>query len=313
MDERRDPERSARAAARYLKQLFEQTGDWRLAWAGYNAGVRPDLQGAEERASTTSGRWPPSPGSKVLRAETKGYVPKLMAAAIISKHPEAFGFTDEEIETHTWTEYEEVNDPLGDAALRRRQRRRRHRARPHRPQPRAAPRLHAAAPLRAQDPEGPGREAFAASWPSMQPKLRLTFAGHVVRKGDTLSGIAHRHGVPMQGIVEMNGLKRAKKLRVGQELMIPRPIGSGRRRRRRRSRPAGGARPARARRARRSRVPADRPRATHRVRAGDTLWSISQRFGVGLDELCRWNGIQNPNGHKLLVGAKLVVYAADRG
>ena len=45
---------------------------------------------------------------------------------------------------------------------------------------------------------------------------------------------------------------------------------------------------------------------TLQVQAGDTLWSISRRLGVELQELCRWNGIENPRRHKLLVGAHLV-------
>ena len=44
------------------------------------------------------------------------------------------------------------------------------------------------------------------------------------------------------------------------------------------------------------------------VRAGDTLWSLAQRFGVAVDELCRWNGIHNPSRFKLQVGKALVVY-----
>jgi len=308
VDERRDPERSARAAARYLKQLFQQTGDWRLAWAGYNAGGG---RIAKARRAGFDDFWDMAaqPGKTVLHPETKGYVPKLMAAAILSKHPQAFGFTDEEIEKHAWTEYEEVKIPsatllavvakaagVSERELIDLNPELRRSCTPPRPYALKIPKKDA--------------EAFAASWPSMQPKLRLSFAGHVVRKGDTLSGIAHRHGVAMQGIVEMNGLKRGKKLRVGQELMIPRPVGtvvaSAE------SAPKVERTSARARARTAVRVPADRARATHRVRAGDTLWSISQRFGVGLTDLCRWNGIRNPSGHKLLVGAKLVVYS-ERG
>ena len=44
------------------------------------------------------------------------------------------------------------------------------------------------------------------------------------------------------------------------------------------------------------------------VRAGDTLWSLAQRFGVAVEELCRWNGIRNPSRFKLQVGKALVVY-----
>jgi membrane-bound lytic murein transglycosylase D len=51
------------------------------------------------------------------------------------------------------------------------------------------------------------------------------------------------------------------------------------------------------------------------VKAGDTLWSISQRYGVQLTELCRWNGIKNPRRHRLMAGSQLVVYgaASERG
>jgi membrane-bound lytic murein transglycosylase D len=314
VDERRDPEKSAVAAARYLKKLFEQTGDWRLAWAGYNAGVGRIFK-AREKGFSEFWEMAAVKGKKVLREETKGYVPKLMAAAIIAKHPAAFGFTDEEIERQAWAEYEEVSIPsatlltvVAKAAgvterdiidlnpeLRR-----------------------ACTPPRAYKIKIPreSADAFAEAWPQLQPKIRLTFAGHVVRRGDTLSSIAHRYGVPVQGILEMNGMKGPHRLRVGQELMIPRPIGSAAVAARE---PEPRAEPVRAPRARTvavaMRVPADRARSTLRVKAGDTLWSISQRYGVQLTELCRWNGIKNPRRHKLIAGSQLVVYgaASERG
>jgi membrane-bound lytic murein transglycosylase D len=51
-----------------------------------------------------------------------------------------------------------------------------------------------------------------------------------------------------------------------------------------------------------------RTRATVHVRAGDSLWGIAQRFGVALEELCRWNGIRDPRRFKLQAGRELVVY-----
>ena len=47
--------------------------------------------------------------------------------------------------------------------------------------------------------------------------------------------------------------------------------------------------------------------ARHVVQDGDTLWSISQRLGVDLDTLCRWNNIRNPRRHTLKIGTELVV------
>ena len=91
VDERRDPEKAARAAARFLKELYQQTGDWRLAWAGYNAGLGT-VQRAQARGYPDYWSMASAKGRRALRAETKGYVPKLMAAAIMARHPEAFGF-----------------------------------------------------------------------------------------------------------------------------------------------------------------------------------------------------------------------------
>ncbi len=308
VDERRDPVQSARAAARFLKRLHELTGDWRLAWAGYNAGPgriaaarRKGYQDFWEMAAT--------PGKTVLHPETKGYVPKLMAAAIITKHQEAFGFKPEEVERQAWREYQEVEIPhatllsvlaraagVGEKDLLELNPELRRACTPPRPYKLKIPAAAA--------------ETFAASWPAMRSKVRMTFAAHVVRRGDTLSKIARRHGVPVQGILEMNGLKSAHRLRPGRELLIPRPISSAvaSARTPEPSHRAPGpsrvvlAAPAKAAAA----APASATRL--RVRSGDTLWSIAQRFGVQLADLCRWNGIKNPGRHKLMAGALLVLY-----
>ncbi|BDG02716.1 lytic transglycosylase domain-containing protein [Anaeromyxobacter oryzae] len=324
VDERRDPEKSAHAAARFLKQLYQQTGDWRLAWAGYNAGVGRVLLGKQQghddfwEMAAVTGRGAP------FREETKGYVPKLMAAAIVYKHQEAFGFSPDEIEREKWVDYEEVKIPQATllSVLARAAGVSERDILDLNPELRRActpPR-----PYRLKIPQAQA-EVFAKSWPAMQSQVRLTFAGHVIRRGDTLSGIAARYGVPVQGIVEMNGLKGHKHLRVGTELLIPRPVGSAVASARVAPEPVAR-RAAESPRQQRvaavevekvaargaSKAAAKQPRADVKVRAGDTLWSISQRYGVELGELCRWNGIKNPQRHKLLVGARLVVYP-ERG
>jgi membrane-bound lytic murein transglycosylase D len=314
VDERRDPEKSARAAARYLKQLFKQTGDWRLAWAGYNAGVGRIFK-AKKKGYTDFWEMAAVPGKKVLRAETKGYVPKLMAAAIITKHPEAFGFRAEEIDPQRWEEYAHVTIPsatllevvaraagVTDRQLMDLNPELRRSCTPPRPYELKIPKSQV--------------QQFAQTWPAIQSKVRMTFAGHVVRRGDTLSSIARQSGVPVEGIMEMNGLRSAKTLRVGLELIIPKPIGSGQVAAAR-ERPSPAARrgePSRreASAAARATAQADRARTTLRVQPGDSLWSISRRLGVELQELCRWNGIGDPRHHKLLVGSQLVVYG-ERG
>lgn len=93
VDERRDPYKSAAAAAKYLKKLYEEFGDWYLALASYNGGTRR-LKRAIKRLKTKDffkiarHRW-------YIRRETRNYVPAFLAALIIAKNPETYGFTIE--------------------------------------------------------------------------------------------------------------------------------------------------------------------------------------------------------------------------
>src|SRR5438477_10340496 len=107
VDERRDPSKATVAAAKYLKDLKARFhGDWYLAWAGYNAG-----EGRISRAirnEKTTDFWRMMGKGRTLRAETKHYVPKLIAAALIAKHPERFGFR---VDYEEPREFEEVRVP----------------------------------------------------------------------------------------------------------------------------------------------------------------------------------------------------------
>lgn len=89
VDERRDPVKSTRAAAQYLLDLYKQFGSWYLAAASYNCG-----EGRVQReidASSHKNFWELS-NNQCLPTETKNYVPQMIAATIIAKNPERFGF-----------------------------------------------------------------------------------------------------------------------------------------------------------------------------------------------------------------------------
>lgn len=106
VDERRDPIKATVAAAAYLQDLFELFGNWELAAAGYNAG-----EGKVRRAIRrykTENFWKISQG-RYLKRETRNYVPKIMALAIIGKNLKSFGF--EEIVFHEPLDFEEVTVP----------------------------------------------------------------------------------------------------------------------------------------------------------------------------------------------------------
>jgi len=317
VDERRDPEKAARAAAKYLKELYRQTGDWRLAWAGYNAGVgkifKAKAKGQADFWAMTRGR--------VLKKETKGYVPKLMAAAIVTKHRDAFGFTREEIEAERWDDYDEVEIPhatplpaVAEAA-----------EGPEKALLDLNPELRRTCtpprPYRLKLPKGNG-EVFARNWPDVSERAgKLAFAQHRVGRGESVKAIAASYHVDVNSIVRMNGLKPGRHVKPGTELVVPlnalarsqgvtfasteRALASAEKPSR--TRRAAGRQPAAAEPAHLASL-AGRLRATVHIQNGDTLWSIAQRFGVAVEELARWNGIRDPRRFKLQVGREIVVY-----
>lgn len=103
VDERRDPIKATIAASRYLNKLFKDFGAWELAAAAYNAGE--GKMGRAIRRYKTENFWQLRKG-RYLKPETKNYVPKIMALAIIGKNLKAFGF--EEIDFHEPLDFQEV-------------------------------------------------------------------------------------------------------------------------------------------------------------------------------------------------------------
>lgn len=103
VDERRDPIKATVAAAQYLSKLYNDFGDWEVATAAYNAGE--GKLGRAIRKYKTKDFWKLTKG-RYLKSETKNYVPKIMALAIIGKNLNAFGFKD--LDFHAPLSYEEV-------------------------------------------------------------------------------------------------------------------------------------------------------------------------------------------------------------
>jgi membrane-bound lytic murein transglycosylase D len=101
VDERRDPIKSTVAAARYLRDLYDLFGDWPLAMAAYNAGEGKVMR-ALHKARVES--FSEISKTRLIRRETKEYVPRFMAATIISRNPDRYGFTQESAEPHQFEE-----------------------------------------------------------------------------------------------------------------------------------------------------------------------------------------------------------------
>ncbi len=114
VDERRDPEKATRAAARYLLDLYKQFGSWYLAAASYNCG-----EGRVQRELNQSSHknfWELS-ANMCLPSETKNYVPQMIAATIIAKNPEKFGFRSVPYLPAMSCEHVEVKEPVSLRAV----------------------------------------------------------------------------------------------------------------------------------------------------------------------------------------------------
>jgi membrane-bound lytic murein transglycosylase D len=101
VDERRDPIKSSVAAARYLRDLYDLFGTWPLAMAAYNAGEGKVLRALQKTQSDSF--WDLAQ-TRHLRRETKDYVPRFMAATIIARSPDRYGFTIEDPDPHQFEE-----------------------------------------------------------------------------------------------------------------------------------------------------------------------------------------------------------------
>ncbi|QDE92287.1 lytic transglycosylase [Myxococcus xanthus] len=323
VDERRDPIKATHAAASYLKDLKRELGHWYLAWAGYNTGSGRVRRMVERHGTTNF--WLLSE-ERGLAKETKHYVPKLIAAALVAKHPAAFGFNENEFDPEPVLDFDEVQ--LTDAAdldvvaraagvpvkvvqdlnpeLKRW----------------CTPPATAKKPYTLRLPKGAGTQ-FADNYKRISPAERLTFRIHKVKRGDTLSQIAETYGTASEAILQMNQLKSARTLRVGGELVIPIPAGKS----------SGGALATKVAQARRSgvvvrpedEVPAGTPkgpvaagpvkketingrtRVTYGVMSGDSLWVIANKFNVSVDSLKQWNNLKRRNP-TLQVGSTLFVW-----
>ena len=219
IDERLDPEKATVAAGKYLKNLYGQFGSWYLAAAGYNAGEGKIMRAMKKHG--TEDFWVLASQRRPLKRETKEYVPKYLAAMMIAKDPEAYGFDVYEGLEPEPLEYDKVvikhaTDlrviaEAADTTVEE--------IKILNPEL-----LRWFTPPGAPDyglrlPKG-SAERFYANIGNIPLPERLKFHSHTVRRGDTLSGIAKRYGTSVQPIQYLNNLNGVR-LRPGTTIMIP--------------------------------------------------------------------------------------------
>ncbi len=290
MDERRDPFKATDAAAAHLEDLVQRLGSVYLAAAAYNAGA-----GRIEREIRRLPGDPDTVGDQTffqiadrrnLRRETRDYVPKLIAAALIAKQPGRYGFTD--IERLPPLVFDEVSVPdatgldvvarLSDTSVAAILELNPQFVRGITPPQRA---------VIVRVPRGKGARV-AERYAELPINERVTFVDHYVTSGQTLSGIAQRYKVTVTMLQAANPHLRAHALRVGQRIIVPM---SGR------VVPRGAWSTPPEPRVRRNSsryrsVSANGGGATrHRVAAGETASGIARQHGVALAALLEANDL----------------------
>jgi membrane-bound lytic murein transglycosylase D len=309
IDGRRDPERAADAAARYLKDLYVRFGSWYLVFAAYNAGY-----GAVLRSITnynTNDYWELVKHESGLPWESSLYVPKILAAAIVGRNQAAFGFAD--VAPDAPFAYEEVEVPGGTTL-----------ATVARAAGAKTEVIESLNPhlLRSRTPPERGTSRVrvpvgtAAIYAANIDKARSADKSDKVdmvtlRFGETLDEVARARGVNVRELRRLNGVKDSTELRAGTTIVVPAKkatttVASAKDRGKdgaakdddddARDAPASPA------------AAADddtvlvavpdrsfsydgRERVFYRARDGDSLDEIGDAFGVRTDELCEWNNV----------------------
>ena len=292
-DGRRDIVASTRAALDYLTKLMREfNGDPLLAAAAYNWGegnVRRAISRNRARGKRTD-VW-----SLRLPRETRVHLSRLLAIAAIVKQPDRYGVVLESIPDRVHFQRVPLDGQIdlsvaADLAgitldeLRR---------------------LNPGFKRWATDPEGPHRlqlpsgavGRFTAKLAKVQAGKRQTgWIRHEIVRGDTLGTIARRYGTSVAALKGMNRLT-SDRIRAGRHLMVPVSTGT-----------LHASRLDDGMRARLDRATAEdrSKKSTHRVRRGDSLWRISRKHGVSIEQLAAWNGLSVTAG--LRPGQRLTVY-----
>jgi membrane-bound lytic murein transglycosylase D len=270
VDERFDPEKSTRAYARYIKELHGQFGDWYLAMAAYDWGA-----GKVQRAVQRTGYadfWELYQRN-VLPAETKNYVPIIVAAAIMAKNPSQYGLSDIPVDpplrSDTVTTDSNINlrlvaDMVGTTME-------------------GIQELNPSL-LQMSTPNDFSFDLHLppGTAPLFQQRLvlvpeehRNAWRFHIATQDDTLASIAQTFHVTTKELAAANGLHTDDSLHASEALVIPVPP-----------------------------PPISSAHMRYRVRRGDTMVTLADRFGVTTSQLRRWNGL---HGNRLPVGKTIYV------
>ncbi len=217
VDERRDPEKSTIAAAKYLKDLYETFACWYLAAAGYNAGEYKIVKAIKRYR--TEDFWTLTK-ARYLKRETKNYVPLMIAAALVAKDPEKYGFTD--VEYQKPLRYEKVTVPelTGLSVVANACEVSLEEIKDLNPGLRRGVTPPNENDYEIKIPFG-RKDLFEITFQILRAYEKFEFKTHVVKKGETLKGIAKLYRVDLEPLLELNHLTKTTPISKGTILSIP--------------------------------------------------------------------------------------------
>jgi len=278
LDERQDPEKSTRAAAHHLRDLYNEFGDWYLAMAAYNSGPGT-VQNAVKRTGYAD-FWQLYKRN-VLPKETRNYVPIIIAVTIMAKNPQQYGLEDVSLEQPVPYDTVKIDYPVDlrlvaecvDASAAELQD--------------LNPSLLRLTTPKNQEfdlhlPEG-SKDRYLTEIRSIPPDMRVWWRFHTVAPGDTLATVARTYHSSRKTIADANGLSEEEALTPDTKLIIP--IAPGKH--------ANGE----------GELAYSRFATRYKVRRGDTVQSVADNFGVPPSMVRRWNHLKGNS-----VGGRRVLY-----
>lgn len=260
IDERQDPEKATRAAAEHLRDLYGMFGDWYLAMAAYNCGPGNVQKGIERTGYADF--WELYK-RKVLPRETKNYVPIIIALTLIAKDAAHYNMQvdpDAPVPVDTVKPGRPIDLRLVAETI-----------------DADVETLRALNPalLRLATPDDADfelhlpqgtAEKFTQEIAAIPPEKWVSWRRHRVESGETLASIAKKYHLTATAIADANNLERGASVDPGAKLIIPA-----------------------------TQPPAETKRrlVSYRVRRGDTLEGIADRFSVNAEDVRKWNRLKS--------------------